>query len=210
MKREANALLKQSLSQTTFIVIDLETTGASPKNGSGITEIGAVKIRAGEILGTFQTFVNPLALIPTYITELTGITNEMVALAPIIDEVLPDLFTFFENADQSVLVAHNSPFDMGFLMSAAHDCDLLWPGHLVIDTVKLARRVLSREEAPNCKLSTLAYLFDTEIKPTHRALDDAMTTVDVLHGLFERYGNRGVTNLSDLIALIGQRRPRRN
>ena len=71
------------LQETTFVVVDLETTGGSPHAGAVITEIGAVKVRGGEILGEFKTFVNPLAPIPVFITELTGIDNEMVRLAPI-------------------------------------------------------------------------------------------------------------------------------
>lgn len=193
------------LSDATFIVVDLETTGGSPRNGCAITEVGAVKVRGGMLLDTFETFVNPLAPIPSYITELTGITDHMVANAPIIDEVLPDLFTFFGSHEESILVAHNSPFDMGFLMAATEDCDLIWPDYLVIDTVRLARRLLDRDDVFDCKLSTLAEFFSTQIQPTHRALDDARTTVDVLHGLFERTGTQGVSTVAHLNQLLKQK-----
>ena len=192
----------RSLAECTFVIVDLETTGGSPKNGCGITEIGAVKVRGGAILDSFESFVNPLTPIPGYITELTGITNAMVARAPIIDEALPEFLLFAGDPTESILVAHNSPFDMGFLIAAANDCDIDWPEYLVIDTVKLARRLLSRDESPNCKLSTLAQLFETEVKPTHRALDDAKTTVDVLHGLFERGGSIDIFTLGDLFGLM--------
>ena len=192
----------RSLAECTFVIVDLETTGGSPKNGCGITEIGAVKVRGGAILDSFESFVNPLTPIPGYITELTGITNSMVARAPIIDEALPEFLSFAGDPQESILVAHNSPFDMGFLISAANDCDIMWPDYEVIDTVKLARRLLSRDEAPNCKLSTLAQLFETDVQPTHRALDDAKTTVDVLHGLFERAGTLDVFTFDDLLELM--------
>jgi len=189
----------RSLSETTFVVVDLETTGGSPKNGCAITEIGAVKIRGGELLGELQSFVNPLAHIPVYITELTGITDLMVANAPIIDEVLPTFLEFCGSSDETVLVAHNAPFDIGFLTAAAADCDIDWPEYIVVDTARLARVLLGRDEVPNCKLGTLAIFFNTEVKPTHRALDDAQTTVDVLYGLLERSGSLGITTLQGLL-----------
>jgi len=195
-------LLLQSLADCTFVVVDLETTGGSPKNGCAITEIGAVKVRGGAVIETFESFVNPLTPIPTYITDLTGITNTMVALAPIIDEVLPEFLAFAGSHRETILVAHNSPFDLGFLTAASTDCDIPWPDYFVIDTVRLARRLLTRDEAPNCKLSTLALLFETEVTPNHRALDDAKTTVDVLHGLFERCGSLDIFTLDQLLALL--------
>ena len=197
------------LSQTTFVVVDLETTGGSPKNGCAITEIGAVKIRGGELLGEFQSFVNPLAHIPEYITELTGITDLMVATAPIIDDLLPTFLEFTGASSESVLVAHNAPFDIGFLMAASAECDIDWPNYTEIDTARLARVLLGRDEVPNCKLGTLAIFFDTEVKPTHRALDDAQTTVDVLYGLFERSGSAGVTTLQGLLDISHAKQKRR-
>src|SRR3712207_9040862 len=88
-----------------------ETTGGSPKDNA-ITEIGAVKVRGGQVLGEFQTLVDPGMEIPPYISVLTGITSMMVATAPRIDAVLP---AFLEFARGTVLVAHNAPFDLGFL-----------------------------------------------------------------------------------------------
>jgi DNA polymerase III epsilon subunit-like protein len=102
-------------STTTFAVLDLETSGGSPRLGAGITEIGVVKVRAGEVLGTFQSFVDPGHSLPYFITELTGITDEMLVSAPYIDEILPTLYEFLGSADETVIVAHNSPFDLSFL-----------------------------------------------------------------------------------------------
>jgi DNA polymerase III subunit epsilon len=182
------------LRDITFCIVDLETTGGAPGE-SGITEIGAVKVRSGEVVGEFQTLVNPEDPIPPFIAVLTGITNPMVASSPRIESVLP---AFLEFAHGCVMVAHNAPFDMGFLKheSLVHGYD--WPDFVVVDTALLARRVITPDEAPNCKLGTLAKLFRTTTTPNHRALSDARATVDVLHGLFERVGSLGVQTLEDL------------
>ena len=183
------------LAQVTFCVVDLETTGGSPVGGAGITEIGAVRVRGGEITGEFQTLVNPGEPVPPFIAVLTGITTEMVAGAPRIASVLS---AFFEFARGCVLVAHNAPFDVGFLKAAATASQQAWPGFGVVDTAVLARRILARDEVPNCKLSTLAPYFKASTTPNHRALADARATVDVLHGLFERLGPVGVHTLEEL------------
>ncbi|MFH5823015.1 DEDD exonuclease domain-containing protein [Georgenia sp. AZ-5] len=189
--------LGTALHEVTFVVVDLETTGGSPA-GSEITEIGAVKVRGGEVLGEFQTLVNPGMPIPPTITVLTGITNAMVIQAPPIAEVLPAFLEFAGFGRGAVLVAHNAGFDAGFLRHATERMDLTWPRPPVVDTVKLARRVVTKDEAPNHKLSTLAALFSTAVTPDHRALHDARATVDVLHALLGRLGPLGVTHLEDL------------
>ncbi len=160
-----------------------------------ITEIGAVKVRGGEVLGEFQTLVNPHTEIPAFIAVLTGITNTMVADAPPIESALP---AFLEFAAGCVLVAHNAPFDVGFLKYFAERQGRPWPRFEVLDTAKLARRVITRDDAPNCKLSSLARAFNSGTVPNHRALADARATVDVLHGLMERLGGLGVHTLEEL------------
>ncbi|MFC0624412.1 DEDD exonuclease domain-containing protein [Kribbella deserti] len=182
------------LRDVTFCVVDLETTGGAPGE-SGITEVGAVKVRCGEILGEFQTLVNPHGPIPPFVAVLTGITNAMVATSPRIGSVLP---AFLEFAQGCVLVAHNAPFDVGFLRHEAKEHGFDWPDFIVVDTALLARRALTRDETPNCKLGTLARFFRAGTTPNHRALSDARATVDVLHGLFERVGSLGVQTLEDL------------
>jgi DNA polymerase-3 subunit epsilon len=179
----------------TFCVVDLETTGGSPADGDMITEIGAVLVRGGEVLGEFQTLVNPHTSIPAFIAVLTGITNRMVADAPSIGSALP---AFLEFARGSVLVAHNARFDVGFLKHFARELDLPWPDFEVLDTVKLARHVVHRDETPNHKLSSLARVFRAGTTPNHRALEDARATVDVLHGCMERLGSLGVHTLEEL------------
>ena len=187
--------LGRSLRDVTFCVVDLETTGGSAQGGSMITEIGAVKVRGGEVLGEFQTLVNPHQAIPAFIAVLTGITDSMVAAAPPIERVLPQ---FLEFAQGCVLVAHNAPFDVGFLKHFAAEQGRPWPKFEVLDTAKLARRVITRDDAPNCKLGSLAQLFGASTTPNHRALSDARATVDVLHGLMARLGGLGVHTLEEL------------
>lgn len=186
------------LRDATFVVVDLETTGGSPDD-SEITEIGAVKVKGGEILGEFQTLINPGIEIPPFITVLTGITQAMVIEAPGIDEVLPAFFEFAGSHENTFLVAHNAPFDISFLRAASIRSRRAWPKYRVLDTAKIARRVLTREEVPNNKLATLAPYFGAISTPNHRALDDAKATVDVLHGLIARLGSFGVSTVEDLI-----------
>ena len=188
-----------ALHETTFVIVDLETTGASPKKGAAITEIGAVKVKSGQYLGNFESFVNPLTPIPDYITQMTGITDLMLAKAPVIDEILPAFLEFAGSAEETIIVAHNAPFDLRFLKSAAKELDLDWPKFKTLDTVTIARQVLSKEDVPNCKLSTLAQFFGTKTEPNHRALDDAKATTEILHGLIERLGSFEVYNVDSLM-----------
>ena len=190
--------LGRPLVRTTFVVLDLETSGGAPHLGANITEIGAVKVRGGEVLGKFQTFVNPGTPIPSFITELTGINDAMVSSSPRIAEVFPILLEFLGGQNETVFVAHNAPFDISFLKAAATASEYKWPKFTVIDTAKLARKVLGRDEVVNCKLGTLAEFFNTSVSPTHRALDDALATVDVLHALIGRVGSMGIITLDEL------------
>ncbi|WP_018685727.1 DEDD exonuclease domain-containing protein [Actinokineospora enzanensis] len=186
------------LRETTFVVFDLETTGGSADTDA-ITEFGAVKVRGGEVVGEFATLVDPGRGIPPEIVTLTGITDAMVCAAPRLEEVLP---AFLEFAAGSVLVAHNAGFDVGFVKAACNRLGYPWPKPTVVCTVRLGRRVLSREEAPSCRLSALAALFRATTTPNHRALADARATVDVLHGLLERVGSLGVQSLEELLDYI--------
>lgn len=184
------------LSDVTFCVIDFETTGSSP-DFDRITEIGAAKYRGGECLGTFQTLINPECPIPPFITVLTGITEAMLLPAPRIESILGSFLAFISD---SVIVAHNARFDMGFL-----NATLVRDGrepltNKVVDTVHLARRLV-RDEVPDCKLATLASRLRLAHQPSHRALDDVLATGDLLHLLIERAAGFGVLGLDDLIML---------
>jgi len=182
------------LAQVTFCVVDLETTGST--EADAITEVGAVKVRGGEVVGEFQTLVNPRAHIPPLVAVLTGITDAMVAQAPPLASVLPAFLAF---AADCVLVAHNASFDVGFLRRACAEHAYPVPRWAVLDTVALARQILLPGEVPNCRLATLARHFRSATVPNHRALSDARATVDVLHGLVERVGNLGVHSMEDLL-----------
>lgn len=184
------------LSDVTFVVLDLETTGPSP-DGCAITEVGALKLRGGECLGTFDTLVNPGLPIPPDIVYLTGITEAMVAPAPPIESVLPALREFIGDA---VVVGHNVRFDVGFLR--ANLARLGYPPltNTTVDTLALARRLV-RDDVGDHKLGTLARHFATEASACHRAFADASATAEILHLLLEQVGTIGVTALDDLLAL---------
>jgi len=183
-----------SLAELEFAVVDLETTGWSPEVAA-ITEIGAVRVRGGRRQGEFASLVNPGMPVPPSIEDLTGITDWMLAAAPKLTSVLPGLLRFAEGC---VLVAHNAPFDLGFLLAACGDCGLTWPGFTVLDTVALARQVMDPDEIPDCKLGTLAGFFGARTAPCHRALADARATADVLGWLIRRLTHRGVRTLGEL------------
>ena len=200
------------LARLEFAVVDLETTGWSPE-AAAITEIGAVRVRGagpagggsrrgesarrGEFVrrGEFASLVNPGMPVPPGIADLTGITDWMLAAAPRLGAVLPGLLDF---ARGCVLVAHNAPFDLGFLVAGCDDCGLAWPGFTVLDTVMLARRVMDPDEVPDCKLGTLAGFFGARTAPNHRALADARATADVLAWLIRRLTHRGIRTLRQL------------
>jgi DNA polymerase-3 subunit epsilon len=186
------------LREVTFVVLDLETTGGSAERDS-ITEVGAVKVRGGERLGELATLVDPGTGIPPQVVALTGITTALVTGAPRLPQVLPSVLEFLTGA---VLVAHNAPFDAGFLRAACERHGAVWPRPPVLCTARLARAVLTPDEASSVRLGALAELFGTATRPTHRALADARATVEVLHHLLERIGNLGVQSLEELLALV--------
>jgi DNA polymerase III subunit epsilon len=189
-----SAPLDVALADIEFVVVDLETTGWSPDEAA-IAEIGAVRVRGGARRGEFASLVNPGTSVPRCIEELTGISDWLLAAAPRVTEVLPGLLRF---ADGCVLVAHNAPFDLGFLAAACDDCGLAWPTFTVLDTVTLARHLVDPEQVPDCKLGTLATFFGARTPPTHRALADARATADVLASLIALLARQGVQTLGQL------------
>jgi DNA polymerase III epsilon subunit-like protein len=202
------------LSQVEFVVVDLETTGWSPEVAA-ITEIAAVRVtgagavgrgsrregggRPGKFvrLGEFASLVNSGVPVPPGIADLTGITDLMLAAAPRLGAVLPRLLEFSRGC---VLVAHNAPFDLRFLVAGCGDCGVAWPGFTVLDTVMLARRVMDPDEVADCKLGTLAGFFGARTAPSHRALADARATADVLSWLVRRLEHRGIRTMQQLSA----------
>jgi DNA polymerase III subunit epsilon len=191
------------LTDLDFTVVDVETTGWAPDE-AGITEIGAVRVHAGTVVAEFGSLVNPGTPVPPAITELTGISDQMLASAPPVAAVLPGLLAF---AEGSVLAAHNAPFDLRFLTAACAGMGRDWPGFEVLDTVRLARHLMaSPQEVPDRKLATLASFFGTPVRPSHRALDDARATAVVLGQLLARLaGREGIMTLDDLDAWLAAR-----
>jgi DNA polymerase III epsilon subunit-like protein len=213
---DLGSLGETELSQVEFAVVDLETTGWSPEVAA-ITEIAAVRVtgagavgwgsrrsrgagaRRGEFVrkGEFASLVDPGVPVPPGIAELTGITDSMLAAAPRLGAVLPRLLEFSRGC---VLVAHNAPFDLRFLVAGCGDCGVAWPGFTVLDTVMLARRVMDPDEVADCKLGTLAGFFGARTAPSHRALADARATADVLSWLVRRLEHRGIRTIQQLSA----------
>jgi DNA polymerase III subunit epsilon len=168
-----------ALSGMDLVVVDVETTGLLPETAT-IIEIGAVRLRGAQVTGEFFSLVDPATPIPPDITGLTGITDAMVSQAPGAPVALASFLTF---ATGCVLVAHNAPFDLGFLTSGCRSSGIDWPPAAVLDTAVLARLMLSADQVPDCKLATLAGFFAARTVPSHRALADARATADVLLGL---------------------------
>ncbi|TMK60104.1 MAG: DEDD exonuclease domain-containing protein [Actinobacteria bacterium] len=181
------------LSEVTFVVVDLETTGGSPTDDA-ITEIGAVTYRGGERLSTFQSLVDPRQPIPPYVAQLTGIDDLLVTGAPEIQQVLP---SFLEFARGAIFVGHNASFDFGFLNANLLRLDYGPLEGPPVCTARLARRVVW-PDVPNVRLATLARYFRTRSIPVHRALADAEATAEVLNGLIELGCRLGIGTLGEL------------
>ncbi|MEQ6358605.1 PolC-type DNA polymerase III [Thermoanaerobacter thermohydrosulfuricus] len=178
-----------------FTVFDIETTGLSNINDE-IIEIGAVKIKEGKIIDTFETFVNPKIPISSFITKLTGIDESMVKDAPSIEEILPK---FLEFASNSVLVAHNANFDVSFIKSKAKKFNLN-VNNAVLDTLELSRHLY--KDLKNYKLDTLADHLQVKLEHHHRAVDDAMATAEIFIKTIDRLKELGVEKVKDINAIL--------
>ncbi|MBU3189253.1 PolC-type DNA polymerase III [Clostridium bowmanii] len=174
-----------------FVVFDIETTGLSSENDR-ITEIGAVKIVNGKIVDRFNEFVNPEIDIPYKITELTGITNDMVCGADLIKEVLPE---FLEFAKDSVVVAHNAAFDTGFIKKNAQRLGLLFES-TIMDTIPLAKFLL--KDLKTFKLNVIAKHLGISLENHHRAVDDAKATAEILLHCFGLLKEKDILDLATL------------
>jgi DNA polymerase III epsilon subunit family exonuclease len=173
-----------------LVVLDVETTGYSPRN-ERVVEIGAVRIRGGEIVAATNWLVNPGRPIPEVVIDVHGISDAMVAEAPSFADIAPDLKEWFEDA---LLIAHNATFDMGFL---AHEFDrnrVAQPDVLYIDSLRLFRRWFP--DSPSHQISALMTYLGLEADTYHRAELDARYTAQILlHGLEDRPRIRTLGNL---------------
>jgi len=186
-----NDFERRAFAETDFVVFDLETTGAKAPP-CRITEIGAYRVKNGEITDEYQTLVNPETTIPIFISELTGITDSMVRNAPKFREIVAEFLDFICD---SVLVAHNAHFDMHFLN---HEIGRIHTDYHVknpsLCTVRLSRRLLP--DAKNHRLNTLANHYSVALVNHHRAGDDAHATAHIFINLLEELHKRGVRDLA--------------
>jgi DNA polymerase III epsilon subunit family exonuclease len=182
----------RALKDLDFVVVDVEATGAkTPPNR--LIELGAYRIRAGRIVDKFVSLVNPEIPIPRFVASLTGISNEMVKSAPVFAEVAPKWLDFVSD---SVLVAHNAPFDTSFLN---HEISRVYPGHRMVNphlcTVRLSRRAMP--DLANHRLETIAGHFSIPIGSRHRAGSDALATAQIfLLLLTELQETHGIKDLA--------------
>ncbi len=181
-----------------FVVFDIETTGLSKENDR-ITEIGAVKVQEGKILDSFSSFVNPKRSLSAEITKLTGITDEMLKDAPLIDEVLPKFLQF---CGRSVLVAHNAGFDVGFIRKAAEALGMPSVDNTVLDTLELSRTLLP--ELNKHKLNLVAEHLNISLVGHHRAVNDAQATAEIFLKFISMLIEKDVMNLDEINVLASR------
>ena len=177
--------------QDTFVVFDIETTGFSPVKNH-IIEIGAVKVEMGSIVDRFSTFVNPLEPIPFRIEQLTGINDEMVVDAPVIEQVLPE---FLEFCGDAVLVAHNAQFDMGFIKENAKRQGIKRE-FTYLDTMGIARMLLP-DQAKHT-LDAVAKTLKISLENHHRAVDDAECTAEIFAEFIRMLKEKEIETLRQL------------
>jgi DNA polymerase-3 subunit epsilon len=199
----ADGRMSDLLAEQDWVVVDVETTGGTPETGHRITEVAAVHISHGEIRDVFSTLVNPERSIPSMITQLTGITNRMVADAPRFADIAPRLGTMLKNR---VFVAHNAAFDWGFVSAELARTVGTPTGGRQLCTVRLARKLLP--ELTSRALGALAVHFNLEIESHHRATDDAVATAKLLLRFIEMLEEREVREWSELEHFLRKRAPR--
>lgn len=189
--------VEQTLTGATFVVFDTETTGLNAREDT-LIEIAAVKLIDGKIVDTFSTLIDPQRTLSPKISELTGITQDMVAGQPMLADALHS-FTAF--AADAILIAHNAEFDVGFLSQCSKRVGMAEWTHPVIDTLALARALFPGEK--NYRLKTLTQKFEVELVNHHRALADAEATAKVFLKMFELLTNRDILQLAQLNDLRG-------
>ncbi len=182
-----------SVAEITFTAFDFETTGLNPVS-DGIVEIGAVQFRSGEVVDTFQALTNPGIKISADAQAVSGLSNEQIATAPEVAVVLPDFLRF---AGESVLIAHNAEFDMGFLRAALQTYSLPEIQNIIIDTQALAQKAFPRRRSYS--LQALAEHLGVEPGSAHRAHDDALTCMKIFNACVEQLSFMGELPLSEVL-----------
>jgi DNA polymerase-3 subunit alpha (Gram-positive type) len=176
-----------------YVVLDIETTGLS-RSRHNITEIAAIKFRNGQFVGEFQTLVNPREHIPSFITQLTGIDDEMVKDAPPIEKALPNFIEFLGDA---TIVAHNASFDYGFIFeNASRHLDVMISNDRLC-TRRLANRIVP--ELPSKRLNCLCEHFDINNAQEHRAMGDARATAEIFMRFLSELSEKGIRTKEDLL-----------
>lgn len=174
------SVLQKKWTEFPIIAIDTETSGQYPMQDD-LCEIAAVKSLGGKVIDTYQTLVKPRHKMSDFIIGIHGITNEMVAQAPHISEVLPDFLKFVE---EGVIVGHHSPFDLGFLVYDLEKYNLPLPVHPALCSSLISRNAIL--DSPNHKLQTLVKFLGLDGGQAHRALDDSKACLQLLMKCFER------------------------
>ena len=191
-------VIDQPLTEATYVVFDVETTGLSSVYDT-IIEIAGVKIKNGEIIDKYENFANPHKPLPEKIIEITKITDDMLVDAPEVDDVLKE---FHEWVGDSILVAHNATFDIGFLNAGFEKIGIEKVTNPVIDTLELARFLFP--ELGNHRLNTLCKHLNVELVQHHRAIYDAEATAYLFWKLIERLNEEEIFNVNELNEHIGE------
>ena len=188
---------------TEFVVFDVETTGLSPARGDKIIEIAAVKVKDKNIIDSFDSLINPGRDIPEEAQKINNITSDMVAGAPMADEVLSGMIDFIGGA---CLVGHNISFDLNFLC-----CELAAMGRKLhdttpaVDTLRMTRKLLPHLK--NFQLTNIAYMLGIKVEGAHRAMADVHITAKVLRSLLDFASDQKIDNFVELHRMFGVQKP---
>ena len=191
--------MSRPLDEVAFTILDIETTGLNPHFGDRVCEIALLRCQGGRELGRFHSLVNPGRAISPGAFAVNGIRDEELIGAPAFGDVAPAVLDMLGD---SVIVAHNAPFDLGFLAGELEICRLPFIDNMVVDTLTLARRWYS---FPSNSLQNVAYYLGIDTLGQHRALADVVTTKEVLDYFLADLVERGVSTLEDLTEVQGDR-----
>lgn len=188
-----------------YAIVDVETTGAGYGRGHRVTEFAAIRVNGrGEVLGEFESLVNPDRPIPAFVSALTNITYDMVRLAPRFWEIAPRVY---ELLDGAVFVAHNAQFDWAFVTAELRRASAPALDSRTLCTVRLARKVVP--EVPSRSLDSLQYFFNVDNQARHRAYGDALATTHIFRRLLDRLEDREVSDWEALQAFLRKRARRK-